>query len=498
MSNRTPRSHLALVGACIIAAACNDPGRGGFFVRPDVTDTATTEVVDTTDATALDTVASDTGTRVDTSTPADTTTTSDATQPACSEGLLCDDKNACTRNDRCKQGVCTGEPLPCQDEFECTDDVCTDGVCQHPQKAGTCLIGGACYNEGDTRSENACLRCDTASSSIGWSMTTGSCDDGDPCTIGETCSNGTCGNGTPGPGCATGPKECLYHTDCYPERICGVWVNAGKSLCSEPCAGDIDCGVGQICSKAPGSVQVGYCQDAPTVGGSNGAACTEDYQCASGICGDGVCGPLCLDEAHCPAPNMTCHPVGDLDLGLLSSTCTPDSGGALGIGAVCTTDGQSFDSGVCASGHCDLMAMSNPEAKCLPICKSESDCPGFLECNIVIFGPRDRADAIPYDPQFQAKTRDAISACFTPETPGGNLGDGAICTSKAQCRSNKCIPLIPGSNQPYCTGFCARDSDCPGNMACKLDVVNMVSDWLIAAGTATPGAYGLVRICKFR
>jgi hypothetical protein len=195
---------------------------------------------------------------------------------------------------------------------------------------------------------------------------------------------------------------------------------------------------------------------------------------------------------------MTCHPVGSLERGMIATACTFDSANALAIGAVCSPDEQNFDPAFCASGHCDLMALSNPEAKCLPVCKTESDCPGALECNIVLFGDRDRPDALPYDPMFQAKTRDALSACFTPETPGGTLGDGAMCTSKAQCRSNKCLPLIPGSNQPYCTGFCVKDSDCPGNMACKLDVTNMVSDWLIAAGSASANAYSLVRICKFR
>jgi len=35
-------------------------------------------------------------------------------------------------------------------------------------------------------------------------------------------------------------------------------------------------------------------------------------------------------------------------------------------------------------------------------------------------------------------------------------------------------------------------------MACKLEVVNLVSDWLVAADSARPSAYSLVRLCKFR
>jgi hypothetical protein len=449
-------------------------------------------------------IITDTSASTDTALPdieADTSpladTRPDTSGATCTEGMLCDDRDPCTRNDRCTAGVCRGETLPCDDGLACTEDTCVDGVCKHPQAAKTCLIGGACYNEGDARPDNACLRCDTTVSPIGWSTPSVPCDDGDPCTLGEACNAGTCGGGTRSPACSSGPIECSYHTECYPERVCGLWVKDAKSYCSNPCAGDSDCGPGQICTKVPGSVQVGYCQDTPP-GGGYGAACTEDYQCANGICADGICAPLCLDETHCIAPNMTCHPVGDLARGLLTTTCTIDAGGTLGLGAMCTADQQSFDPMYCASGHCDLMALTNPSAVCAPICKSESDCPGALECNIVLYGDRDRADSIAYDPQFTAKTRDALSACFTPEVPGGTLGDGAVCTQKAQCRSNKCLPLIPGNNQPYCTSFCATDAQCPANMACKLDVVNMVSDWLVAAGNATHSAYSLVRICKFR
>jgi hypothetical protein len=35
-------------------------------------------------------------------------------------------------------------------------------------------------------------------------------------------------------------------------------------------------------------------------------------------------------------------------------------------------------------------------------------------------------------------------------------------------------------------------------MACKLEVLNLASEWLYAAGTQATGAYTFVRVCKFR
>jgi hypothetical protein len=35
-------------------------------------------------------------------------------------------------------------------------------------------------------------------------------------------------------------------------------------------------------------------------------------------------------------------------------------------------------------------------------------------------------------------------------------------------------------------------------MACKLEALNLSSEWLAAAGNQAPGSWTFVRICKFR
>ena len=435
---------------------------------------------------------------------------------ACVEGAGCDDHDACTINDRCQSGVCRGDPLTCNDDLPCTADQCVGGICQHPVVTG-CLIDGVCYSDNQPRPDNPCLACRSTQNTLAWSAQNGTpCDDGNACTTADTCQTGACvGGAPPAEICNNGIDDdcngqtdgadlvcggvtpCNYHTDCYPERVCATWVTTGQKRCSAPCSGDAECGVGKICSKVPGSVQVGFCQDAPP-GNTNGQGCTVDEQCRSGLCTSGICTPTCLDEAACAFPNVTCHPVGDLAAGVLLTTSSPDPQGARGLGQMCTVDGNDFDGGLCASGHCDLMALTLQTATCNAICKSEADCAPALECNLVIAANTERFDAVPYDPGFTARTTDAVAACYTPQNPGGSLVDGNPCTTNAQCRSNKCLVLSPSSSQAWCTSFCTTDAQCLTAMACKLEVINLVSDWLVASGTARPTAQSLVRICKWR
>lgn len=522
---RPPCALVALL-PLLLLPGCDRPSGGGY-APPDTTPADTVLFPDLFDSTASPDAEADIP-EPDTTTPEtsppdasppDTATPDTATpdtSPTCVEGSGCNDGDPCTLNDRCQSGVCRGDPLPCNDNLPCTTDSCSGGLCVHTVTTG-CLIAGACWSEAQPRPDTPCFACEPAKSTTAWSPLSGTpCNDGDACTANDTCAVGVCQGGPPPPEiCDNGLDDncdgktdladlacggitpCTYHTDCYPERVCAVWQTTGQARCSDPCAGDSDCGAGRICSKVPGSVQVGFCQDAPA-GLPNGSGCTLDTQCRSGLCTAGLCTPLCLDESHCAFPGFTCHPVGDLAAGLLQSACSPDPQGARALGQTCTLNGQSYDGGLCASGHCDLMALTPATMTCNTVCKSESDCAPALECNIVIAAPTERPSSLPYDPQFTVRTTDAISACYTPDIPGGTQADGTPCTQRSQCRSNKCLPLIPHSNQAYCTTFCTTDAQCPASMACKLEVVNLVSDWLVEAGAARPGAYSLVRVCKFR
>ncbi len=108
---------------------------------------------------------------------------------AINEGGGCDDLNACTLNDECVGGVCTGDSVDCSH----LDDGCTIGVC----------------NESNGE-------CETDSAEDG-----GSCDDLNPCTEGDTCTDGVC-DGT--------PLDCSHlSSSCLP-GVC----NPETGLCEGP------------------------------------------------------------------------------------------------------------------------------------------------------------------------------------------------------------------------------------------------------------------------
>jgi len=112
----------------------------------------------------------------------------------------CNDGDLCTFNDTCNAGSCGGTPNPCEDKLDCTVDACNGvGGCTFTPTAGTCAIGGVCYDKGDTNPGNQCQVCDPSSPGA-WTNKANAtpCSDGDPCTSGEACSGGACvgGSGT--------------------------------------------------------------------------------------------------------------------------------------------------------------------------------------------------------------------------------------------------------------------------------------------------------------
>ena len=518
---------------------------------------------------------------------------------ACEEGKGCNDKDLCTYNDVCTDGVCAGTPVDCDDGAPCTDDVCDGGVCSNPVADGSCLVDGICWTHGQSNPQNACERCLSDLDPGGWSPADGvacgsddpcsqgscvsgecvetpvvceqddnsctesvcvggacevqslsgqPCDDGDPCTSGETCDKDACTGGVPkdvdndgfidtacggddcddddptskpaametlcedaadndcdllvdeaDSDCAPQPETCTYHTDCYPWGICGLWTGTNQKVCSLPCAGDADCAPGQLCTKAPGSAQVGFCQDlAPGLKGT-GAACASSAECQTGLC-EGTCLGTCMNEVHCPGAGMTCFATGDLAAGQLTAMCGINAG--IGTGQICgaSPSGPTFDGAFCSSGHCDLTSPFGNYV-CSTLCRGEGDCGAGQECNMVILGMAPNGDSVPYDPQAQMATYDAITACYSPPFGTGNLPVGSVCQANTDCTSNKCLALAPGNPTKYCTGFCTHDNECPATMACKPELINGVSDWLTYPTVGSGGnvnAYSLVRICKLK
>jgi hypothetical protein len=202
-------------------------------------------------------------------------------------GTPCDDESPCTENTTCDaSGECTGELLPsgtpCDDGLECTDpDRCNP--------VGECQGTPTCTNMGNYDSCTLVTKCTGPDTCSGFEQKSIGipCDDGDPCTTGETCADATnpqdrCKGGTnlpPGSACEDGNL-------CTTEDVC----NASGLCVSEV---TLDCDDDNDCTTDTCDPQSGCNQwpkpDGTTCGINND--CLGDAKCVEGSCsGINLCG----------------------------------------------------------------------------------------------------------------------------------------------------------------------------------------------------------------
>ncbi|AKT41768.1 MYXO-CTERM sorting domain-containing protein [Chondromyces crocatus] len=193
------------------------------------------------------------------------------------DGAACDDGNACTQLDTCLSGVCVGvNEVICPTLDACHDQgVCNPatGMCVNPAKPNgtSCDDGNAC-TQSDSCQGGACVGanpvlcpapgvCHSAGiCNPGTGQCVGIaplpegtvCDDGDPCTSTDRCSQGACG-GT--------AVVCAALDECHAPGVC----DASAGGCTNPALPDNTPCTGGICVD-------GTCQIVlPTGSGGGGA-----------------------------------------------------------------------------------------------------------------------------------------------------------------------------------------------------------------------------------
>jgi hypothetical protein len=211
----------------------------------------------------------------------DGTSCSDSTQGQCNEsqgmcrsgvcryspktvGTPCADTNSCTLDDKCDgAGACTGNLLACNPPpSQCQEWVgsCSNGKCDYRLKTSgsTCDDGDACTINDSCDSTGKCagtrLNCTPPTQCQEWAQTCSNnacnwrfkqagsaCDDGNLCTVGDTCdASGQCVAG--GPETCTPPAFCFESQGCDPNLGCRY-----RDTCSAPCM----CVAGGGCVAAP-------------------------------------------------------------------------------------------------------------------------------------------------------------------------------------------------------------------------------------------------------
>ena len=194
-------------------------------------------------------------------------------------GTACNDGNACSPVDACQSGVCTaGSFVVCTASDQCHDP-------------GTCAPAtGACSNPAKVNGSP--------------------CNDGNACSVADSCQSGVCSAGS--------PVVCTASDLCHQAGTCAP----ATGTCSNPVAPD-----GTPCT--------------------DGNACTQSDACTAGLCTPGT-------PVVCTASDQ-CHDAGTCDAGTggCSNPVRVD-GSACDDGNVCTA------SDACTSGVCAGVGVQGP------------------------------------------------------------------------------------------------------------------------------------------
>lgn len=214
----------------------------------------------------------------------------------------CDDGNDCSAlNSPCTQGACqdgkcvtvpANDFKACDDGDPCTaNDQCSQGTCVGVAKS--CGAASPCHVK---TCSPATGDCEETPGDDG-----AQCDDEDPCTYFGTCKNGTCQKGTM-VDCSFLSGDCTVGF-CDPVTGCTTKPTAD----GKPCDDGLFCTINESCSNGvcgggspqtcvqPGGCFVGMCDElnntCSSVPGNDGASCDDGSPCtASTTCSAGVCG----------------------------------------------------------------------------------------------------------------------------------------------------------------------------------------------------------------
>ena len=354
--------------------------------------------------------------------------------------VTCDDGDICTTADLCAGGTCAGVADTCDDANVCTDDTCTPGVgCSHVFNYAPCSDGDAC-TPGDLCKKGTCVGlavaatdlCDDANvctddacdATLGCQHTanTASCEDGQPCTIDDTCAGSKCVGGTYA-------CECTKDTDCAPMEDgnpCNGTLKCDTATAPYKCVVNsktvVVCNTASDgpCAKNTCNVVNGLCSiKAQNEGGAcdaDGSICTSGDTCQTGVCTAGAA-LNCNDGLICTTD--TCDKTGGCVNTPNTLPCNDGNG--------CTV-GDSCGAGKCNAGALTICDDKNP-------CTTDSCSAGTGECAYV-------ENALDCDDGNACSDQDKC------KVGGVCTGVAKSCDDSNACTSDTCDPAVGCVNAP--------------------------------------------------
>ena len=387
----------------------------------------------------------------------------------------CNDGKKCTIGDLCKDGACkSGAGKNCDDGEVCTADSCDGktGKCVNAPKTAPCNDGNACTLK-DTCKGGKCApggkkSCDDKKlcTTDACNAKTGDClhlanklkcNDGNGCTVGDVCKGGKCAPG--------GPRDCndsngCTNDSCNPKT--GACVHVPNTA---PCSDGNACTLGDVCAKAkckggklkncndgnPCTGDVcskinGACNNAPQDGPcGDGNACTLKDTCVAGNCESGAA-KVCNDKDACTADSC------NVNTGACSSKPI------FGCGGNCKTAKDCKDSNVCTNDTCKGGKCAFPPNTLG--CSDGNACTVNDTCQAGKCGKGVKKTCDDFNP-CTTDSCNAVTGKCTNANNTAKCTDDNVCTVGDKCGSGKCIS--------------GKKTNCNDGKLCTTDTCNAFS-----------------------
>lgn len=358
----------------------------------------------------------------------------------------CDNPDTCNGSGACLANHVSNGSMCTDDANDCTNDVCSAGLCTHPPRAAGLACGDGtftdCNNPDTCNGAGVCLN-NHAPNGTG-------CNDGLFCTDGATCTAGLCGNGS--------PHDCADGISCTADlcnenlNICENPIQAGFCLIAGLCVADGSYNPLNECqwcddsasatnwSPVPGGVSCGSgvdtdCDNPDTCNGAGGCIANNEPN-----------GTNCTDEPN-DCTNDTCN------AGVCTHTALAN-GEACDDGNACTTT-DVCNVGICAGSDTSAVDCNDGNACTNDSCHPISGCQNTPSLAGTPCGsPADTSCSNP-------DTCDGFGVCAANHEPDGTpCPDGVFCNGAESCQGGVCAP---GTPVPAC---CTLDSECSNGDVC--------------------------------
>ena len=447
--------------------------------------------------------------------------TSDACVPAAGckktlNTLACDDGNACTVADACTFGACSGALLDCNDQNPCTADTCDPGLgCQHAPAIGPCddgsactvldkCVGGVCGGKAiDCADSNACTvdSCDPGVGCRNLPTAPTPCDDGDACTVGTLCQNGTCSGGSALPcddGLPCTQDACSSSSGCSHTALDGGSCSDGSACTGgDSCAKGVCVGKNLVCDDGKPCTDDGCDPLTGCTFTANSAACSDGNPCSNPDgCVDGACqgGALVDCDDKNPCTTDTCDGKGGCSHVALADKAACDDGdpctlldacqgGACKALAIDCNDSNDCTADACVGGTCKHVNV-------LGTCDDKNGCTSGDTCAAGVCTPGKAVDCTVDTKGCGSgsclSTGSQTFSCTVQNQPDGTTcnADNNGCTVGDACKSGACVAGsakdCSSANSPdgclvgTCTSLSASTNSCgtqpaSGGTPCNAD-----------------------------